>query len=325
MNILLVDVDSKIPNIALMKLATFHKRDTIKLLRCNYSGYPHKYISSNIDGTAYDVIYVSLIFDVNKDINIIGGKNIDFGGTGISLTKCLPEEIDDLPEDYSIYPENTSSYGFITRGCIRNCPFCVVPKKEGNIRLYRQWRDIVKHKTTYFLDNNFLAYNKCEDILQELVKYNIKCQFNQGLDIRLITNDRAKFLSDMNYIGEYIFAFDDCHQEQVVNMGLNIFRKYEKRDWKEKFFVYCDAETQSIQDVVYRVNWCISNKVLPYLMRNKNCWESINKDFYTDLAAYCNQPNLVKKITFEQFIKKRHPYNIERQHNSLELYLGRGI
>lgn len=323
MLVLLIDVDSKIPNIALMKLASFHKDDAVELLRLNYSGYPRKNnLRIDIDAYAYDVVYASVIFDVNKDIHINGCDIYDIGGTGISLAKCLPEEIDNLVEDYSIYPDNNSSYGFITRGCIRNCSFCFVPKKEGKIYLYRNWKDIVKHKTTYFLDNNFLAYDKCEDILRELVLYNIRCQFNQGLDIRLINDDRAKLLADMNYIGEYIFAFDDCHYERAVNIGLNIFRKYEKRDWKEKFFVYCDAETQSIQDVVYRVEWCINNKVLPYLMRNKNCWESPNKDFYTDLAAYCNQPNLVKKMTFEQYIKKRHPHNIDRYQKSLELYLG---
>lgn len=275
-----------------------------------------------IQAYAYDAVYVSSIFTINNFVSVVGCECVETGGTGISITKCLPDEIDNLTEDYSIYPDNTSSYGFITRGCNRNCPFCFVPKKEGKIHLYRNWKDVVKHKTTYFLDNNFLAYDKCEDILRELVKYNIKCQFNQGLDIRLITDDRARLLADMNYIGEYIFAFDDCHYERSVNIGLNIFRQYEKRDWKEKFFVYCDANTQSIQDVVYRVNWCIDNKVLPYIMRNKNCWESINRDFYTDLAAYCNQPNLVKKMTFEQYIKKRQPHNIERQQKSLGLYNG---
>jgi hypothetical protein len=116
------------------------------------------------------------------------------------------------------------------------------------------------------------------------------------------------------------FAFDDCHYEHAVNIGLSIFRKYEKRDWREKFFVYCDAERHTISDVVYRVDWCIKNKVLPYLMRNKNCWESKNKDFYIDLASYCNQYNLVKKITFEQYIKKRQFNNKDRYENSLRLY-----
>ena len=322
MRVLLVDVDSKIPNIALMKLAAFHKQDEVKLLRCNYSGYPHDYNPPNVRGIGYDVVYVSSIFTVNKDINVIGCNNVKFGGTGISLTKCLPQEIDDFPEDYSIYPDNTSSYGFITRGCIRNCPFCFVPQKEGKIYLYRKWQDVVKHKTTYFLDNNFLAYDGHIDILNDLVKYNIRCQFNQGLDIRLLIDDNAKLLSEMNYIGEYIFAFDDCHFERAVNIGLQLFRKYEKRAWREKFFVYCDAELHSISDVVYRVDWCIGNKVLPYLMRNKNCWESNNKDFYIDLAAYCNQPNLVKKMTFAEYIKKRQPNNIERQQRSLALYYG---
>lgn len=269
---------------------------------------------------AYDAVYVSSIFDINKYVEIIGCDSVEFGGTGYFITKQLPEEIDALEEDYSIYPDNNSSYGFITRGCIRNCPFCFVPQKEGKLYLYRNWKDIVKHKTTYFLDNNFLAYKGHEDILRELVKYNIQCQFNQGLDIRLLTNDNAKLLSEMNYIGEYIFAFDDCHYEHAVNIGLSIFRKYEKRDWREKFFVYCDAERHTISDVVYRVDWCIKNKVLPYLMRNKNCWESKNKDFYIDLASYCNQYNLVKKITFEQYIKKRQFNNKDRYENSLRLY-----
>jgi len=101
MHVLLIDVDSKIPNIALMKLASFHKDDAVELLRLNYSGYPRKNnLRIDIDAYAYDVVYDSVIFDVNKDIHINGCDIYDIGGTGISLAKCLPEEKDNLVEDY---------------------------------------------------------------------------------------------------------------------------------------------------------------------------------------------------------------------------------
>jgi len=320
--ILLVDVDSKIPNLALMKLSTYYKQKgyEIVLERAGLSYYPSKKVYV-INTTGYKIVFISIIFKTNKDKILYGGdcKHVVFGGVGISLKKKLLDNIEQLEPDYSIYPDNSTSYGFITRGCINNCYFCVVPEKEGNLHQVNTINNIIKHKKVKFIDNNILAFKDHLKIFEELVAKQIKCQFNQGLDIRLLNENNAKLLSEMNYIGEYSFAFDNLKDEQTITQKLKLFKKYVTKDWKARFFLYCHPQMNIKQNVIRRVEWCKKNKVLPYLMRDIACWNDKNKEFYIDLAAYCNQPNIFKKLSFEEFMNKRTK-NKERILKSINIY-----
>jgi len=321
MKILLVDVDSKIPNLALMKISNYYKRNglEVELRKLGYDYYPKKKKPTIIDGSEYDAIFISVIFPSNKDMfEVINNLNVYIGGTGYEITKKLPIEIEKEDCDYSIYPDNKISYGFITRGCIRNCSFCFVPKKEGMLHEDRNIDQIIKHKEVKFMDNNFLAYSKCEEVMEELIRRKTKCSFNQGLDLRLLTEKRAELLSKMNFSGEYFFAFDDIKSLDLIEKQLILFKKYVPKNWKVKFFLYCNAN-MPIKEIVYRVEWCEKNKCLPYLMRDINCWDSDNKNFYIDLAAWCNQPSCFKKMTFKQFMDKR-TNNLERRKRSVEIY-----
>lgn len=309
MRILLIDVDSKIPNIALMKLSTYYKQQghEIELKRLSLDYYKTNDNQIMIYADDYHKVYASVIFKCNKNkFKIINCNDITIGGSGYSLDIKLPQEIDDCEEDYTLYLENDASYGFITRGCIRNCYFCIVPQKEGQISLYRHPEYIVKHKKVYFLDNNILAYPHHIAILEYLRDNNIRCQFNQGLDIRLINDNNAKVLSEINYIGEYYFAFDNINSKQIIEEKLKILKKYITKDWKIKFFLYCHPDMSIKEDVMVRINWCKEHKYLPYLMRDESCFSNKNNKVYTDLAAWCNQPNLFKKLSFEIFMIKRH-------------------
>jgi len=319
--ILLVDVDSKIPNLALMKLSSYYKKQgyEIELQKIGYSYYPHnKYSMIIVDG--YEKIFVSIIFKTNKDkITFVGKSKVIIGGVGYSLLEKLEKEIEAEEPDYSIYPDNDISYGFITRGCIRNCKFCVVPQKEGFIHQVNTIDNIVRHKKIKFLDNNILAFDKHIDILKELVDKKIRCQFNQGLDIRLLTEENAKLLSELNYLGEYFFAFDNIKDTDIINNKFKIIKRYITKDWRIKFFLYAHPDMDIVNDILFRIRWCKINKVLPYLMRDINCWNSKNNNLYIDLAADCNQPSIFKKMTFEQFMQKRTK-NIKRREQSL-LYI----
>lgn len=130
MRILLVDADSKIPNLALMKLSAFHKakRDRVELVRLGIPYYPNRKRAVHSIPGGYDKVYCSAVF--KGSVDYVKGKNITFGGTGYSLKVTLPDKVENLNPDYSIYPENDISYGFISCGCIRNCSFCDVPEKE---------------------------------------------------------------------------------------------------------------------------------------------------------------------------------------------------
>ena len=310
LKVLLIDADSTIPNIPLMKISTFHKMngDCIELVKLNIPYYPNRrkreynvnFIKQFVPG-GYDKVYCSVVFDGNKDC--VKGEGIIYGGTGVDLTTTLSDEIENLPCDYSLYPENTTSYGFITRGCIRNCSFCKVPTKEGMIRKVANIDDIVVHKRVKFLDNNILSYDHHKSILTELVDKKIQCQFNQGLDIRLVDRENSMLLSKLNYIGEYIFAFDDIKYKQLISDQLTLLDW--RKDWQFKFFVYVNPK-MSLANIVKRIEWLKFNKCLPYIMRDITCWESTNSDFYVDIAAYCNQVHIFKKLDFKSFLTKRH-------------------
>ncbi len=307
-----------------MKISNYHKNkgDEVILIKLKHNYYSKQKDQKIIDAKEYNKVYASLIFPINKDsFKIINCNDVLIGGTGENISKKLPVEIENEDFDYSIYPENDTSYGFITRGCIRNCSFCFVPKKEGMLYFNKSVKDIVKHKKVKFLDNNILAYNKHKEILQELIDKNIKCQFNQGLDIRLIDYENAKLLSKINYWGEYIFAFDNINLINIIETKLIILKKYISKDWKIKMFLYCNPAMKLKEDVIKRIEWCKQNKVLPYFMRDITCWDSKYREFYSDLAAWCNQPSIFKKMEFHQFIIKR-TNNIERQKNSINIYNG---
>jgi len=301
-DVLLIDADSTIPNIALMKLSAWHKflGDDVELVRVNLPYYPNKKKIPFIAKKA-DKIYCSVIFEGNADYII--GKDIIFGGTGVDLTIKIPLEAEKFDLDYSIYPDNNISYGFITRGCIRNCPFCKVPKKEGNIHKVANINDIVKHKKVKFLDNNILALPEHKEILAEIVQKGIKCQFNQGLDIRLLDSENSVLLSKINYLGEYVFAFDNWKYKTMIEKKMLLLSW--RKPYQLKFFVYIHPD-MPLAETVKRVVWLKENQCLPYIMRDISCWQVENSDFFVDLSAYCNQVHLFKKMEFTEFLEKRH-------------------
>jgi hypothetical protein len=304
--VLLIDADSKIPNLALMKLARHYENCEVDILRLGIPYYPNrKHKHHFIKTYSYDKVYCSVVFDGNSEYvhDLTTPSKIEFGGTGVSLSKTLPDDIERLNPSYDIYPENDTSYGFISRGCIRKCKFCYVPEKEGKIRQVANVDDIVKHKKVKFLDNNFLALPNHVDILNELIDKNIRHQFNQGLDIRLITSKNSELLSRLNYIGEYIFAFDDYSLKDVVDRKLSILKW--RKDFGLKFFVYVHPDME-ISETVNRIEFLKNRRCLPYIMRDKDCWWSEHEKFYTDISAWCNQPSIFKNMDFNEFLERRH-------------------
>jgi len=319
--VLLIDADSRIPNLALMKLSRYYKDKywaKVKLIKLNLPYYPdRKKQVFDIDTSEYDFSFCSVVFEGNS--HCVKGNNITFGGTGFDYHVYLPKEIDDCEPDYSIYhPEfvDNTSYGFLSRGCIRKCEFCKVHVVEGKLTRYRNVDDVVRHSKVKFLDNNFLALPEHKEILQELIDKNIKCQFNQGLDIRLVDSENSLLLSKLNYLHEYIFAFDNIKYKDNVEKQLELL--YWRKAWQLKFFVYVHPKME-LFETISRIVWLKERECLPYLMRHIDCWGSEYNKFYIDLAAYCNQVFAFKKLSFDEFLKRRH-VNKERVRFSSELW-----
>lgn len=175
----------KFPNLAIMKLSAYHKAqgDTVEWWN------PSK---------NYDKVYSSKVFTFTPE-NPMLPENTERGGTGYGLYDKLPDVVDDCFPDYSIYPDCDYALGFLTRGCIRQCDFCLVNRKEGYINEYRKWQDVVRpdSKKLVLIDNNILA---CEYGLQqvdELVDTEYEIDFNQGLDARIVAADESGYIADI--------------------------------------------------------------------------------------------------------------------------------
>lgn len=305
--VLLLDADSTIPNLALCRLSSYHKKkaDRVSLVRLGLAYFPNRVNKQvTINTKEYDKVFCSVVFEGTK--KFIEADGAVFGGTGTDdISRKLPDEVELCRPDLSLYPDNKVAYGFITRGCIRNCYFCKVPAKEGNIRQVDDPEAIGEgFETIKFMDNNFLAFDKHMEMLERISKMGKKVSFNQGLDIRLLTQDNSLALSRLRYDKEYIFAFDDIRYMEMMNKGMSLLRW--RKPWQIKVFVYCHPD-HAISSVIQRVLWCRRNEVLPYIMRDISCYrEGPLTTFFYDIAAYCNQPNFFKKMSFEQFLVVRN-------------------
>ncbi len=307
MRILLVNVDSRW-NMAIRRMYTYFTQQghEVEMQNLGLSAYPHKRrVSINAGG--FDQVYCSNIFEQNADrVTFVDGPAVIYGGIGSrDPDRKLPPEIEATPPYYG--PEEKTSYGFITRGCIRKCWFCKVPKYEGALQAYNAVESIVRGvpgEVVKFLDNNILAYPGHMDVFNWLIERGTRCEFNQGLDFRLVNDENLDALARLNYVGEYIFAFDDPKYQPLLDRKIVQIKQYIPQPWKLKFYIYFHPD-MDLGQLFDRVDWCRAHECLPYVMRDAACWESELRPFLIDYAAYCNQPGMFKKLTFEQFLEKR--------------------
>lgn len=308
---------------AIRRMYTYYTQQghDVEMRDLGLSGYPHKRTVS-IDAAGYDQVHVSNIFEQNAyRVTVENCEHVFFGGIGSrDPNRQLSPEIEATPPYYA--PGEKISYGFVTRGCIRNCWFCKVPKHEGKLKEYNPVEDIVRGvpgEKVKFLDNNILAYPKHMEVFNWLIERGTRCEFNQGLDFRLVNDENLDALSRLNYMGEYIFAFDEPKYQPLLEKKLALIKKYIPTPWKLKFYIYYHP-SMLLSQLIDRVEWCREHECLPYIMRDAACWDCKDKNFLIDYAAYCNQAGFFKKTTFEQFMQNRTK-NVKRRESSINTYL----
>ena len=202
MKIGLIDVDGhNFPNLALMKISAWHKAHGDTVEWC----FPFD---------QYDIVYQSKVFDdtYSPDIDWVPyADKVVKGGTGYGLDNHLPDEVEHMYPDYSLYPELTedTAYGFLTRGCPRHCDFCIVGDKEGLkshkvADLNEFWRG---QKNIVLLDPNLLACRDHPDLLRQLADSGAYVDFSQGLDIRMTTPENIALLNRVK-VKNIHFAWD---------------------------------------------------------------------------------------------------------------------
>ena len=224
--IALYDYDkTKFPNLALMKISTFHKQigDEVEW-----------YLP--IMSKTYDKVYCSKVFTFTKFQKIIH-NNVEYGGTGININSKLPEEIEIRKPDYDLYDNIDYSLGFLTRGCPNKCSWCIVPSKEGDIRVNSDIEDFLDHNKAVLMDNNVLAHEHGIKQIEKIIRLGIKVDFNQGLDARLIDDSVAKLLSNVKWLKCLRLACDNQSQMKHVENAVRLLRWHNTRP--AKFFIYC--------------------------------------------------------------------------------------
>lgn len=306
--VLLINADNRW-NIAIRRLHTWHTNqgDEVEMRDLGLSGYPHKR-KVTVDASGYDKVYVSNIFEINADRVIVTGcSDVEYGGIGSrDPARQLPPEVETCPPYYA--PGEKITYGFITRGCIRKCWFCKVPKYEGKLKEYNPVEDIVRGvpgEVVKFMDNNILAYPGHMEVFNWLIERGVRCEFNQGLDFRLVNDENLAALAKMNYAGDYIFAFDDPKYQPLLDRKIVQIKRYLSKPWRVKFYIYYHPD-MDLPQLIQRVEWCRERECKPYIMRDSACWGHNGEKFFIDYAAYCNQPSFFIKMTFPQFLFKRY-------------------
>lgn len=277
MRIGMIDVDGhNYPNLPLMKISAWHKKrgDSVEWYQ-------------PLEGLIqeYDKVYVSKVFSFSQDYDMpIYAKQVERGGTGYCITTQdgkeiydkkkntnLPDEIEHIYPDYTLYPEQTkdTAYGFLTRGCPRGCDFCIVKDKEGLCS--RKVADLCEfwngQKNIELLDPNILASKEWQELLQQLIDSKARVNFNQGLDIRMMTKEKAAMLAKIPIKGIH-FAWDRYEDRDIIQPKFVEFRKASKIRNKD-LVVYCivgDRERRILPQDLERIYWLRDNGYAPYVM-----------------------------------------------------------
>lgn len=332
----------RFPNLVCEKISAYHKikGDTV-VLKTNYK---------RLD--IFDKVYISKVFtDTVCPPEVLNMPNVEYGGTGFHFDKApnLPEEVEHVCPDYHLYDKwiaeevekaknlaeangdefkkanfmaqfkeyTDYSIGFLSRGCFRKCPFCV-NQKYDHVFCHSPLEEFLDkgRKKICLLDDNFLGGPNWKELLEQLIATDKPFKFKQGLDERLLTDEKCKILFNVKYDGDYTFAFDKTSDYKLIESKLKMIRKYS--DTKNiKFYVLVGFEStdeKDIENIFLRIELLMRYKCLPYIMRyrNKNDtpWKvSPYKGMYVTIARWCNQPSIFKKMSFRQFCEanqKRH-------------------
>ena len=280
MKILLINIDSKIPNWALKKIEKYHRDKSDEIIWNN-----------PLFRDIVDKVYVSCVFKKNKPQTAEWENRAEIGGSGHFLEKNLSPEIEAVKPRINL--------GFTTRGCIRHCDFCIVPKKEGEIRVVGDLLDLWdgKSRDIIILDNNILALPWHFRLVCKQARENkLRLDFNQGLDHRLLTHDIVSELKTIRH-NDFRFAFDRLSYLPTVERAINLLQdaKINRCTW----YVLVGYDT-TYQEDLKRVKYLKIRGQNAFIQRYETCYAEKK---YIVLAQWVNQHHIFQKMTFKQFLE----------------------
>lgn len=289
MKIGIIDVDGhKFPNIALMKLSAWHKTKG-----------DHVEWAKSLFGH-YDRIYASKIFTFTPDFNQLeyNADEIIRGGTGYNIKSRLPEEVEDFTGlDYTIYPQYPFSVQFYSRGCIRQCPFCLVHDKEGSIRSVEPMQWNPNAQWIEVLDNNFFANPNWRNAVKDLKRQKLPVKFH-GVDIRIMDEEQANALNSIKRKGYIHIAWDYPQIDltsRIVAMSKII------KPYKIVCYVLIGFNSTKEQDL-QRLRILKRLGVLPFVQAYRD-FENKRKptQYEKDISRWANRAWIFKSIDFMDY------------------------
>lgn len=292
MKIGLVDVDGhNFPNFALMRLSAWHKAqgDDVEWAVPMFGNY--------------DRVYQSKIFTFTPDKTEFDGVcEVIRGGTGYDVRS----ELDPLVEcssdmDYSIYPQYPFSVQFLSRGCIRRCPFCLVFKKEGNIHSVMPNQLNPNGKWIEVLDNNFFANPQWYASVQYLMEVGQPVNLH-GVDIRIMNEEQAYWLNKLR-LRRSIYIAWDLPEIDLTDKLREVIRYI--KPWKLMCYVLVGFNSTMEQDL-YRIERLRELGIKPYVMPYRDFENKrVPTQYEKDLAQYVNKPMIFKSCSFADFSPRK--------------------
>ncbi len=284
------------PNYALMKISAWHKAQGDIVEWWN----PLK---------SYDWVYSSKVFDFTPD-NPYLPENTIRGGTGyadVPIWQQLRPEADALFPDYSIYPVCDYAVGYITRGCSNHCRWCMVPAKEGEIKPYRSWRQLVRpdSQKLVLMDNNILACNYGIEQLASLIGSGYAIDLNQGMDARLVDERIAAILAKLKWLKYIRFSCDQIPQIEAIGKTVDLLQKQGVKPYR--IFVYL-LVTKDVNNAAYRVEQLKRlGGITIYAQAERNARQSIlpNREQLEFAQRYVYGGSW-RQETWPEYCQKRH-------------------
>ena len=282
--------DTSFPNLALMKLSAFHKQkgDQVEFFL-------------PIMSSLYDKIYSSKVFSWTRSQEYLPKITIK-GGTGYNIFNNLPDKIEHICPDYDLY-NIKYSMGFLTRGCIRKCSWCIVPEKEGSIIAHADIKEFARHKDIVLMDNNVLSISHGIKQIEKIIKLGLRIDFNQGLDPRLIDSITAKLLSKVKWLSPIRLSCDTSAQIPIIQKAVTLLRWYNTKP--TNFFVY--VLVKDVPDALERIKFLKGLGLEPFAQPyrdQKNTKPTIQQRRF---SRWVNHKAIFKTVQWENYgcFKKR--------------------